>query len=320
MVKTYITTLVALQSEPPDGLPMRLMNYKISMKHSMNQSNQGLVRVRDCLQQVAVEMCLIVLIVGLLGCASVPHSGRRQFNMVSDSQLNALALKAFNDVVTKEPESKDQRINDVVRRVTDRISKAAEAIDKPGFNWDVRVIDKDIPNAFCLPGGKIVVYTGIVPYAKNEAGLAAIVAHEVAHAVARHGGERISQKLALQSAVGLGVEILRNKDGSLDTRSRIILGAMGLGGTVGIILPFSRTHEFEADRIGQIYMARAGYEPSEAVKLWDRMSRIKKPPIPLWLSTHPADEDRVSKLAENLSAAQKIYQESPVKFGLGITL
>ena len=95
---------------------------------------------------------------------------------------------------------------------------------------------------------------------------------------------------------------------------------MGLGGTVGIILPFSRTHEFEADRIGQIYMAQAGYEPSEAVKLWDRMSRIKKPPIPLWLSTHPADEDRVSKLAENLSAAQKIYQESPVKFGLGSTL
>jgi predicted Zn-dependent protease len=115
-------------------------------------------------------------------------------------------------------------------------------------------------------------------------------------------------------------EVLKNKDGSLDAKSRILLGALGLGGTLGVVLPYSRVHEFEADRIGLIYMARAGYDPSEAVRLWERMSKIKKPPIPAWLSTHPADEERITKLRELLPEAEKLYREASPKYGFGVAL
>lgn len=259
-----------------------------------------------------------LLIVG--SCASVPHTGRRQFNVVPDNQINSLALKAFHEVVDKEPKCSDKKFSEIVRRVADRISQAAEAVDKPNFKWEVRVVDKDIPNAFCLPGGKIVVFTGLMPYVKNEAGLAAVIAHEVAHAVARHGAERLSQQLALRGAVSVGGEILKKKDGSLDGSTKLLLGALGMGGTIGVILPYSRVHEFEADRIGQIYMARAGYDPAEAVRLWGRMAKIQKPPIPVWLSTHPADADRVKKLQEFLPDAQKFYGDAPAKYGLGETI
>lgn len=240
--------------------------------------------------------------------------------MLSDGQMNALGLKAFKKVMEKERESQDSRLNAVVKRVTERVSKAAETLDKPDFQWEVKVIEKDIPNAVCLPGGKIIVFTGIIPYARNEAGLAAIISHEVAHAVARHGSERLSQQLALRGALALGSEVLKERDGKLDTRSRVILGALGLGGTLGVVLPYSRTHEFEADRIGQMYMARAGYDPSEAVNLWSRMSQIRKPPIPVWLSTHPADRDRIRGLKEGLPEAQRQYAEAPVKSGRGVSL
>ncbi len=246
------------------------------MKSSINQP----ARLKTTFKFAALRLLTILLIIlFVLGCATVPHSGRRQFNIVSDQQLNSLAMKAFNEIVAKEPEAQDGKLKQIVARVTDRISRAAEFTDKPNFKWAVRVIEKDQPNAFCLPGGKIVVYSGIIPFAKNEAGLAAIIAHEVAHAVARHGGERLSQHLALRGAVSLGGELLKKKDGTLDTTARIALGALGMGGTIGIILPYSRLHELEADRIGQIYMARAGYDPAEAVNLWERMSKIKSRPF-----------------------------------------
>ncbi len=240
--------------------------------------------------------------------------------MVSDGQLDSLGLQVFKEIKANEPESKDERFNGIARRVVDRVSKAAEVMDRPGFQWDVRVIGKKTPNAFCLPGGKIVMFEGIAQYAKNEAGLAAIVAHEVAHAVARHGGERLSQHLAVRGALTLGGEIMRKKDGVLDERSRMLLSALGVGAAVGVVLPYSRVHELEADRIGQLYMAKAGYDPTEAERVWDRMAKITKPPIPAWLSTHPADEERVRKLKESLRDAQKIYSDAPVKYGLGTPL
>lgn len=289
------------------------------MKYLINQFIAVFERRRYSRRLVRLSVPLILLML-VCACASVPHTGRRQFNVMSEEQMNALALKAFNEIVKEQPEAQDERIKGIVKRVTDRVAQAAEAIDHPKFNWDVRVIQNDKPNAFCLPGGKIVVFTGIMPYAKNEAGLAAIIAHEVAHAVARHGGERLSQRLALQGALSIGAEAIKGKDGKLSTRTRLALGALGLGGMVGVILPFSRVHEFEADRIGQIYMARAGYDPAEAVRLWDRLSKIKKPPIPVWLSTHPADQDRVRKMREFLPDARKFYNEAPVKHRLGSLL
>lgn len=320
MVEAYIAAFFTFQSAPPlMGTAPRFcteisMNYLINQVLSGNTTSNG-----SWAAFFWKSLCLIAVLVAM-GCASVPHTGRRQFNMVSDQQLSALALKAFNEIVAKEPPSKDQRLNEIVRKVAERISKAAEKIDKPKFDWEVRVIDRDVPNAFCLPGGKIVVCTGMVPYARNEAGLAAVIAHETAHAVARHSGERLSQQLALKGAMTVGGEVLKKEDGSLDTKARVALGALGMGGTVGIMLPYSRVHELEADRIGQLYMASAGYDPSEAGRLWDRMSKIKKPPIPVWLSTHPADEERVRRLKECLPEAQKLYAEAPTKYGVGAPL
>lgn len=290
------------------------MNYLINQVLRDAPVGSGAAKVRPN------RLLILLVLVLVVACASVPHTGRRQFNVVSDHQMNQLAIKAFQQLVEKEPEASDERMKKMVKQVADRVSKAAEIIDQPKFNWDVRLIDRDIPNAFCLPGGKIVVYTGILPYALNEAGLAAIIAHEVAHAVARHGGERMSQQLALKGAVLAGGEILKKEDGTIDNKSKMLLGALGLGATVGVILPYSRTHEFEADQIGQMYMARAGYDPAEAIKLWTRMSKIKKPPIPVWLSTHPADDDRLRKLAEFLPEARKHYSEAPVKYGRGSLL
>ncbi|MGC9030645.1 MAG: M48 family metallopeptidase [Desulfomonilaceae bacterium] len=264
-------------------------------------------------------LCLMLCLIAA-GCATVPHTGRRQFNMVSDADLNSLGLKAYREVVQNAPLAKDKRLNEIVARVAQRVSQAAESLDKPKFDWEVKLVDKDVPNAVCLPGGKVIVFTGILPYAQNEAGLAAIVGHEIAHAVARHGGERLSQKLALESVVGLSGELLRGKDGKLDQRARIILGALGLGGEIGVILPYSRIHELEADRIGQIYMAHAGYDPAEYVNLWQRMAKIKKPPIPVWLSTHPTDEERIAKLKENLPNALKVYEQASPRHGIGSAL
>lgn len=261
-----------------------------------------------------------LVLIFAVGCASVPHTGRRQFNMIPDDKVNSLGAQAFNEVLAKEPEFTDKRINEIVRRVADRVSRAAEEIDKPRFKWEVRLIDSDVPNAVCLPSGKILVFKGILAYAKNEAGLAAIIAHEVAHAVARHASERLSQQLALRGIASVGGELLKNQDGTLNQTSRLILGAFGLGGTLGVLLPYSRTHEFEADRIGQIYMARAGYDPAESVRLWDRMAQIKKPPIPVWLSTHPADEERLAELRRYLREAQEHYAKAPVKYGVGVPL
>ncbi|MCA1960264.1 MAG: M48 family metallopeptidase [Desulfomonile sp.] len=265
-------------------------------------------------------MWLLLVLTIAYGCASVPHTGRRQFNMVPDAQLNALGTNAFNEIAGRESLSKDEHVNSAVKRVVERVTAAAEATDKPNFKWEVRVLENKDPNAVCLPGGKILVLSGIIPYARNEAGLAAIIAHEVAHAVARHGGERVSQAVTVNGALQLGSLALSKDGGKLDARSKRILGALGSGALVGILLPYSRVHEFEADRIGQIYMARAGYDPTEALRLWERMSQIKKPPIPPWLSTHPTDQDRLRKLREFLPDAMKIYNDAPRKHGKGSDL
>lgn len=289
------------------------------MNYLINQVMSGAKRKKLSLIMRRLFWFLVFLPL-LLGCATVPHTGRRQFNMVSDSRLNGLGSQAFNEIVVREPESKDKRLVEIVRRITDRVAKAAETIDKPGFKWDVRVVDRDDPNAVCLPGGKIIVHSGIAPYAKNEAGLAAILGHEIAHAVTRHSGERLSQQVALHGVIDVGREMLKQKEGKLDNKTRVLLGAVGLGATLGIVLPYSRIHEFEADKIGQLYMARAGYDPAEAPRLWERMSKIRKPPIPVWLSTHPANEERVRKMLESLPDAQKMYSAAQTKYGIGTPL
>ena len=261
-----------------------------------------------------VAMSLIV------SCATVPHTGRKQLNFLPDKDLDALGARSYSELLVREPSCNDSKINEAVKRVAKRVSAAAEELDHPGFDWKIHVVDRDIPNAFCLPGGKIVVYTGILPYVKNEAGLATIIGHEIAHAVARHGGERLSQQVAIQGISSVGSEIFKDEAGKLDNKTKAIIGALGLGATIGVLLPYSRIHEMEADRIGQLYMAKAGYDPSESIRLWERMAKINKPPIPVWLSTHPADQDRIQNLIKLLPEAQKLYIKALPKYGLGTAL
>ena len=261
-----------------------------------------------------VAMSLIV------SCATVPHTGRKQLNFLPDKDLDALGARSYSELLVREPSCNDSKINEAVKRVAKRVSAAAEELDHPGFDWKIHVVDRDIPNAFCLPGGKIVVYTGILPYVKNEAGLATIIGHEIAHAVARHGGERLSQQVAIQGISSVGSEIFKDEAGKLDNKTKAIIGALGLGATIGVLLPYSRTHEMEADRIGQLYMAKAGYDPLESIRLWERMAKINKPPIPVWLSTHPADQDRIQNLIKLLPEAQKLYIKALPKYGLGTAL
>ncbi|MFQ5787687.1 MAG: M48 family metallopeptidase, partial [Thermodesulfobacteriota bacterium] len=230
-----------------------------------------------------------------------------QFILLSEDQEVEMGLMAYHEVLKKENISRNPRYNQSVRRVGTRI---AEISDKPNYDWEFKVIKADDTiNAFALPGGKVAVYTGILPIAKNEAGLAAIMGHEIAHATARHGGERASTgMLAELGAAGLSAAI-----GSQDPLvSSAIMQAYGLGVTVGGILPFSRAQEAEADRIGLVYMAKAGYNPSEALEFWKRMDEATRgsPKPPKFLSTHPGYGTRISNIQKWLPEAMNYYERS----------
>ncbi len=246
------------------------------------------------------------------GCSTVPVTGRRQVLTVSEAEENRLGIAAYKEVLEKEPISKSERDKELVQRVGQRIAAVA---NRPDFDWEFTVIDSETQNAFCLPGGKVAVYTGMLPVCQTEAGLAVVMSHEVAHAIARHGGERMSHKMVQslgQQAVG---RLLQNQD---DQKQRIALTAFNLGSEYGAILPYSRKHELEADAIGLRLMAEAGYDPSTAPEFWERFATLKGNGGPVeFLSTHPSDSRRSSSLREQLPKAMQIYEQAVVKYGLG---
>jgi len=232
---------------------------------------------------------------------TTPETGRRKVAL-PDTQMNPLGVEAYKEILAREKISKNPQHLEIVERSGKRIATASGE----NFNWQYTVIDnpKTI-NAFCLPGGKIAVYTGIFPVAKTEAALAAVIGHEVAHATARHGGERMAQTLAVQGlSVGAAVALKNNKN------ANIILGALGVGAQFGVLLPFSRYHESEADKIGLIYMARAGYRPEAAVELWQRMAKAGGAQPPEFMSTHPSNQSRISDLNSQMGEVQGAYNSS----------
>jgi predicted Zn-dependent protease len=240
-------------------------------------------------------------------CYQAPVTGRSQLILLPTQQVDQMGVTAFQEVVKKEGVSNNPRYNEALRRVASRITRVS---DTPNYNWEYRVIDDDDTiNAFALPGGKIGVYTGILPIAKNDAGLATVLAHEVGHVAAHHGAERLSAGiLAELGAAGLGVA-LSNKDPGV---VNAVMQAFGLGVTVGGILPFSRNQESEADRIGLIYMARAGYDPRESIGFWQRMADAtkNKPRPPQFLSTHPGSGTRITNLQKWMPEAMYYYERS----------
>ncbi|HEV7230121.1 MAG TPA: M48 family metallopeptidase [Bacteroidia bacterium] len=251
----------------------------------------------------------------LYSCYKVPISGRRQLNMIPETEMESMALTSYGDFLTKNPHVPDTDPNtQMVKRVGARISAAVEQYMKSngygsridGYKWEFNLIrdDKTI-NAWCMPGGKVVVYTGLLPVTKNETALAVVMGHEIAHAVARHGNERMSQGLIVQTG-GLALSVaLSQKPGETQ---QVFNQAYNLGSTLGT-LKYSRTHESEADKLGIVFMALAGYDPNEAVAFWDRMAAAAKNNSPEILSTHPSDETRIKDIKEFLPTALKYYKK-----------
>ena len=238
------------------------------------------------------------------GCQTVPETGRSQFNIMSAGEETKLGLSAFEQTKKEVPASKDAAATAVLQRVGKRIAAVAPL---PNAQWEFVLFESKEANAFCLPGGKVGVYTGILPITKDEAGLATVIGHEVAHAVARHGGERMTQAMAVNT-VGQGLQsgLQGSKYGSAT------LLAYGVVSKVGFELPYSRSHESEADYMGLLYMARAGYDPEAAVGFWQRFADYNKQqgggPGISWLRTHPMDETRIADLKAQIPKAKAQYK------------
>ena len=274
----------------------------------------GLFINSSLLRLALTLVCLSWLI---LGCETNPYTERSQLLIFPESQEVQMGEQAYTQVLDdpKVQVSEDPQEVNPVRRVATRIIQAARqsryAESARKFDWEITVIKDDkTKNAFALPGGKIAVYTGIFPEAKNEAGLAAIMGHEVVHALARHSGERMSQlqlgQLTL-AAAAIGMEA-----GNVsNTTSRATMAALGVGLQFGVLLPYSRHHESEADYVGLLLAAQAGYDPREAPRIWQRMAQSSKGQPPEFLSTHPAHDTRIADLQKWMPEALQIYNQVP---------
>jgi predicted Zn-dependent protease len=237
----------------------------------------------------------------LCGCATTPITGRHQLMLVSAAQETALGAQAYRQVLQEEPITHDPRLTEPVLRVAKRLEAVT---DHPEFHWEVNVIKDDkTANAFALPGGKIAVYTGIFPIAQTEAGLAIIIGHELGHVIARHGAERMSQGLLAQlGGTALAVAVQSRPEANM------IMAAYGLGAQVGVLLPYSRLQESEADRIGLVLAAKAGYDPHVAIGVWERMAKLPGRRPPAFLSTHPAPESRLEDITQFLPQAMADFR------------
>jgi predicted Zn-dependent protease len=243
----------------------------------------------------------LLLAAVLAGCQAAPVTGRSQLILVPEGQDPALGLQAFQQIKQQEKISQDAALTRRVEQVGRRIAAVSP---QPGWEWEFVLFDNAEPNAFALPGGKVGVYTGLFKVAKNDAQLATVMSHEVAHAIARHGAERMSQGILTQlgaAAVGIG------------TGSGAYADLFAQAATFVVILPYSRAQESEADHIGLLYMAEAGYDPREAVKLWQNFEALGGDRPPEFLSTHPAEGTRIERLQALMPEALAIYEANPNK-------
>jgi len=258
---------------------------------------------------------LLITIFFLVACQTVPITHRRQISLLPESQMIGMSLTNYQEFLQQHPVSKNKEKQEMVKRVGDKISQAVTQFMKSkhlgkrikDYQWEFTLVDENIPNAWCMPGGKVVVYTGILPFTQTEAGLAVVMGHEIAHAIARHGNERMSQSMLLQFG---GMALSSAIDSKPEKTKAIFLGAYGIGTKLGLSLPFSRTHETEADKLGLVFMAMAGYNPEEAVTFWERMSKSGGQKPPEMLSTHPSDETRIKDLKAFLPEAMKYYKKA----------
>ncbi len=253
----------------------------------------------------------IIMFIG--SCNTVPLTGRRQLNLLPGSQMLSLSNDQYSQVLNQAQVVKGTKDAQMVQSVGVKIKNAVEEYLKDnneadlieGYQWEFNLIQDDQINAWCMPGGKVAFYTGILPICQNENGIAVVMGHEVAHAIARHGNERMSQGLVQQFG-GIALQVALS-DKPQETQA-LYMQAYGIGSQVGVILPFSRTHESEADRLGLIFMAMAGYDPAGAPEFWKRMAARGGQAPPEFLSTHPSNDTRIKNLNKWMAEANKYYQ------------
>ncbi len=259
-------------------------------------------------------ICLLVLLPFLaVSCQTVPITGREQLSFVPAGQILPMSFNQYKDFLSKHKTIEQGEQAEMVKRVGARIEHAVEQYFSQhnlssrldGYQWEYHLVEDKQVNAWCMPGGKVVVYTGILPLTKDENGLAVVLGHEIAHAVANHGGERMSQALLVEMG-GLTLDAaLSQKPKQTNT---LFLAAYGLGAQVGVLLPYSRLQESEADHLGLIFMAMAGYDPHGAVTFWERMISSQHKAPPELLSDHPADARRIEDIKGLLPEAMKYYR------------
>ncbi|UCC98055.1 MAG: M48 family metallopeptidase [Phycisphaerales bacterium] len=266
----------------------------------------------------ALKLKLVVLS-GFLplfaGCSEVEITGRQQFNVVPDSVMNSMSFQSYGEFLSAHKLSANTEQTEMVKRVGGRIQKAVEQYCQENYiesrlanyKWEFNLIEDPNVNAWCMPGGKVVVYTGLLPVAQSEAGLAVVVGHEVAHAFAKHGAERMTQGLLVQMG---GIALSTAMDEYPEQTQNLFMQSYGIGTQVGVLLPYSRVHEKEADHLGLVFMAMAGYNPEEAVTFWQRMAAADKGTRPPEiLSTHPTGETRIQNIKDLLPEAMGYYRK-----------
>jgi len=244
-------------------------------------------------------LCVLLL---LVSCTTVPVTGRIQLNLIPSASILSMSYQQYNEFLSANTISANKEETERVLRVGKNIENAVTryflennmAAQLNNYRWEFHLIESDEINAWCMPGGKVVIYTGILPITMTDAGLAVVMGHEIAHAVAQHGNERMSQQLGMQLG-GMALATAMATRPALT--QQLWMAAFGLGAEVGVLLPYSRLHENEADELGLMFMAMAGYDPREALPFWERMSKIKTGQAPPeWLSTHPADQTRMKRI------------------------
>lgn len=261
---------------------------------------------------VIILLCFLIF---LISCETVPITGRQRLSIIPESDLLPLSLQQYSDVLKKSQISRDSGKVMMVRNAGNKIARSAETFLRESgrgasvkdYQWEFNVINDDkTVNAWCMPGGKVAVYSGIFPITRDETGMAVVLSHEIAHAIAGHGSERMSQSLVAQLGGAALSTALKTNPG---TTSALFMQAYGAGASLGFLLPYSRLQENEADRIGLMLMARAGYNPEKAVDLWVRMNQQGKGARPPeFLSTHPAPESRIAEIKSFMPEAMRYYQ------------
>lgn len=255
----------------------------------------------------------LVLTAILMSCSQVLITGRKQLSLVSDTEILTMSLQSYKQFIDSVPLSTDKLNTSLVKKTGENIAAAVESyLKKNGkeaelqnFAWEFSLVKDTSVNAFCMPGGKVVFFEGILPMTKTEAGIAVVMGHEIAHAVAKHSNERLSQQMLLSYGASLTDILLSQK--SEATRASIQT-LYGIGSQLGVILPYSREHEYEADRLGLIFMAMAGYDPNEAIAFWERMSANSSGSVAEFMSTHPSNANRIANMKKVLPEAMTYYQ------------